>query len=290
MGSDSAQRAVDPTSVAWSSAAAHRFRQDPGPHNALGLVKVHVPNRSYVSLRVTPARQLFEETVRTFSSGCIRVAKPVELAEHLLRGAGAGAGIVLAAACSLTWDFSNRLAGLRAEIERERALARADTLTGLFNARAFYERGEQELSRARRYRRPLALAFLDLDGFKAVNDTQGHQAGDALLQVAADAISAAVRSTDVIARIGGDEFVVLMPEVGPAAAQAAASKVHQALLAALQAGAWDVTASTGMVSYQVPPAELNEIVRLADALMYASKRGGKGRLELQVVEEPDTTR
>lgn len=221
-------------------------------------------------------------------------------------------GLALALACALTWDISNRLAGvryshavvgyanalallvafatvsllvsaLREEVERQRALARVDPLTGLFNRRAFYENAEQELRRARRYGHPLSLALLDLDDFKAVNDSRGHHIGDDLLQAVAVAIRAASRDTDVAARLGGDEFVVLLPETQQQEAEAAVAKLRERLVAALQTGGWPVTASTGVVSYRVPPAGIDDMMRRADALMYAVKADRKGGLRLEIV-------
>src|SRR5207247_8805845 len=101
-------------------------------------------------------------------------------------------------------------------------VAPQDPLTSVLNARAFSHELAQELSRNRRYGRPLALIYLDLDDFKSVNDAHGHATGDAVLRLVADAMRGAVRQADVVGRLGGDEFAGLMPEtdgdVAPAAA------------------------------------------------------------------------
>src|SRR5437867_13411899 len=107
------------------------------------------------------------------------------------------------------------MTGLQTLRRREAQLARLviqDQLTNVLNARAFADRLGQELDRNRRYPRPLALLYMDLDDFKVINDTHGHQTGDAVLRLVADAMRSSVRQADVVGRLGGDEFAGLMPE------------------------------------------------------------------------------
>nr|MBA2339990.1 GGDEF domain-containing protein [Pyrinomonadaceae bacterium] len=96
--------------------------------------------------------------------------------------------------------------------EHLRHISHTDSLTGLYNHRTFYERLDEELKRARRYESPLSIVFIDLDNFKAVNDTNGHQFGDHLLVKCAEWLRHELRETDVICRYGGDEFGVILPE------------------------------------------------------------------------------
>ena len=100
-----------------------------------------------------------------------------------------------------------------------------DSLTGLYNRQFFTEVAEKEIARARRHKRPLALAFFDIDNFKRINDTRGHQAGDELLQQIAGAILENCRNSDLAARWGGDEFVILLPETSQAGAQLLADRI-----------------------------------------------------------------
>src|SRR2546428_3829832 len=97
----------------------------------------------------------------------------------------------------------------RAQLSR---LVIQDQLTNVLNARAFSDRLSQELDRNRRYPRPLALLYMDLDDFKVINDTHGHQTGDAVLRLVADAMRSSGRQADAVGRLGGDEFAALMPE------------------------------------------------------------------------------
>jgi diguanylate cyclase (GGDEF)-like protein len=153
-------------------------------------------------------------------------------------------------------------------------LAIRDPLTRVYNARAFAERLGQELKRTRRYGRPLSVLYLDLDDFKRVNDSHGHQTGDAVLKLVADAIGRAVRQADVVGRLGGDEFAVLMPETDGDLADAAAARLAKELRDSFK-GTPAVTASVGVVSCTRAEAGVDEVLRQADQAMYQAKRKGK---------------
>lgn len=158
-----------------------------------------------------------------------------------------------------------------------RELATNDSLTRVLNARSFAERLAQELERNRRYNRPMAVLYLDLDNFKAVNDTHGHQTGDAVLRLVADAIRRAVRGADIVGRMSGDEFAVLMPETDGAEADAVAQRLSQGLATAFH-GSPTVTASIGVVSCAATKADSDDVLRSADQAMYEAKRAGKNRV------------
>ncbi len=156
-------------------------------------------------------------------------------------------------------------------------LATHDPLTNVFNARAFSSGLAQELSRNRRYGRPLALIYLDLDDFKKVNDAHGHATGDAVLRLVADAMRSAVRQADIVGRLGGDEFGVLMPETDGPVAQAAANRLVAGIRTVFR-GTPSVTASIGVVAVTGTEAGSDELLRRADQAMYEAKRAGKDRV------------
>jgi diguanylate cyclase (GGDEF)-like protein len=156
-------------------------------------------------------------------------------------------------------------------------LATQDPLTNVLNARAFSHELAQELSRNRRYGRPLALIYLDLDDFKSVNDAHGHATGDAVLRLVADAMRGAVRQADVVGRLGGDEFGVLMPETDGDVAHAAANRLGTGIRTVFR-GTPSVTASIGVVAVSGTEAGTDELLRKADQAMYAAKRAGKDRV------------
>jgi diguanylate cyclase (GGDEF)-like protein len=177
------------------------------------------------------------------------------------------------------------MASLRGGLERERQMARIDHLTGVANSRHFSEIASQEIRRAGRYQHPFTLAYLDIDDFKRVNDTEGHSAGDALLVTAASSIRDAIRATDVIARLGGDEFAVLLPETGFEASSVVIQKVAESLRAVMMRKGWPVTFSIGAVTFAVPPESVDSMIRAADGFMYAAKHGGKDRILHRLINE-----
>ena len=166
---------------------------------------------------------------------------------------------------------------LRRTQEQLALLATNDPLTNLVNARAFSARLTQELERNRRYPRPLALLYLDLDDFKVINDSHGHLTGDAVLRLVADAMRSSVRQADIVGRLGGDEFAVLMPETDATLADAAAKRLAASLRTVFK-GTPTVTASIGVVSCAVADANTDELLRRADQAMYEAKRAGKDRV------------
>ena len=174
--------------------------------------------------------------------------------------------------------FARLLGGLKSALRRERNVARIDGLTWILNVRGFHEACERLFQLAARHHRPTTLAFIDLDGFKRVNDVRGHAAGDRVLQDVAATLTAHVRATDVVGRLGGDEFAVFMPETGLSGARAAFAKIQQELRLMAAAEGHPVGFSIGVAVFPTAPPSLADAIRVADALMYRVKTSGKNNL------------
>ena len=171
------------------------------------------------------------------------------------------------------------IAELKVLYLRERQLSRVDNLTGVATRLAFYEVAEGEKNRARRYQHSMTIAYLDLDHFKTVNDSMGHAVGDKALVAVARTIGKTIRQTDTVARMGGDEFAIILPNTRKDAAGHVLSKVLRALDEAMLQGEYPVTFSIGAVTFLTPPESLQEMIQQADKVMYSIKSTGKNRLE-----------
>jgi diguanylate cyclase (GGDEF)-like protein len=174
-------------------------------------------------------------------------------------------------------------------------MAEFDSLTGLPNRALFMDRLSTALIRAARSKRAVAVMFIDLDGFKAVNDTHGHAAGDELLKEVARRLEAAVRKSDTVARLAGDEFTVILEElINPAVdAQRLATKLVETLRRPVVSGdiALRVTASIGLVVHDPelkPDIDAAQLLREADGAMYAAKRAGKDAVVRFELDAPVT--
>jgi diguanylate cyclase (GGDEF)-like protein len=170
---------------------------------------------------------------------------------------------------------------------RERSLSRTDAVTGIANSRVFEERVNRAIAESRRHQRPFTIGYLDLDGFKQVNDELGHSEGDRVLGRVAALIEGAARATDTVARLGGDEFGIFMPETGVEQARPALERIAAAVAQETN-GQRRVGATLGAVSFTEPPADVDCAVREADALMYKGKGEGRGRLLLATWPENET--
>jgi diguanylate cyclase (GGDEF)-like protein len=171
------------------------------------------------------------------------------------------------------------LSALRKAMERERELARRDNLTGAMNSRFFYDLAQMEIDRFQRYEHPFTLAYIDLDNFKAVNDQFGHPAGDQVLRTVVNSAGKYLRKTDVFARIGGDEFVLLLPETNEESARVALSKIQDGFIEEMRLGNWPITFSIGVLTCSAAPHTTEELVMMADKLMYSVKRDGKNAIK-----------
>ena len=164
-----------------------------------------------------------------------------------------------------------------------RQFAYHDELTGLPNRRLLLDRFNQAIARAARQHTQVALLFLDLNDFKAINDALGHVAGDSLLKQVAQRLLMCIRSSDTVCRFGGDEFVILLPELeahGGAATAAGKIRAHLAPPFHIGGAAIEVAASIGMAVYPAEGSGFQELLRLSDLAMYRDKARGPARPNL----------
>ncbi|WP_029010874.1 GGDEF domain-containing response regulator [Azospirillum halopraeferens] len=182
---------------------------------------------------------------------------------------------------------ASRVVRMQRELER---LATTDGLTGALNRRHFLERGTEELQRARRHGRDLSLIMLDIDHFKAINDTHGHAVGDEAIRTCVRTCRAMVRQSDLLGRLGGEEFAALLPETNRAGAVLVANRVRGAMAitgVVLPAGGpLHFTVSIGVGVLHPDDRSVETLLARADAALYRAKRGGRNRVE---VEEPTAT-
>lgn len=234
---------------------------------------------------------------------------PLSLAAwHLRRGWM----VAIAGFCAAAWLASNYLAGLtfsnpavwffnvltqaasfvvvgmliatlKTALAHEQELSHTDPLTSLLNGRAFYEEGERILALSRRQKHSVTVASIDLDDFKLVNDTKGHHEGDRVLRSVATMIRTCTRNSDLAARMGGDEFLLLLPETGPSEARLMLDRLRVLLEQTLSHTPGPVTASIGGVVFVTVQDSVDTMVQEADRRLYAAKAKGKGRVQLDVV-------
>jgi diguanylate cyclase (GGDEF)-like protein len=208
---------------------------------------------------------------------CVGVAHAVTLL--LLPEASSYAGRwidVMVSVCVLAFVVLALIERNSRLLDRLSQEGRTDALTGLLNRRGFDERAALELARARRDGSPVAIALLDLDHFKRINDEWGHDTGDRVLVATAELLADVSREIDVVARFGGEEFVVLLPGTDEPEAMAFAERVRTQLAAGALEQLPGVRLSAG-VAAALAPAQVNELVQAADAALYSAKRAGRDR-------------
>jgi diguanylate cyclase (GGDEF)-like protein len=181
-----------------------------------------------------------------------------------------------------TLEKANR--ELRDSLDREQLRARTDELTGLHNRRYFFELAERECSVARRHGRPLSVVMIDIDHFKQINDTFGHQAGDEVLARVAQIVAVPRRTGDIVARYGGEEFMLMLPETTAESALGVAEHVRLTVAADgvdTPAGRAKFTISAGVAALDADTQTLEQLIRQADLALYAAKAQGRNRSVLQ---------
>ena len=184
----------------------------------------------------------------------------------------AGRTVAMVAQFAAVAALALRSASLLGEVER---LARTDALTGLANRRVFHEALERELAMAARRGEPCTLVVLDVDRFKAVNDTHGHPAGDDVLRHVGRTLAGAARGTDLASRYGGEEFALILPTCSAAESIGVAERLRAAIAA--ESGPVPVTVSAGVATYPLHGGDGESLVAAADEALYRAKRAGRDR-------------
>ncbi len=167
--------------------------------------------------------------------------------------------------------------------EQLRALSVTDELTKLANRRYFWEMGQKEFQRSRRYGSHFSLVLMDLDNFKEVNDTYGHVAGDQVLRRVAEIGLSRIRAVDVLARVGGEEFALLLPETSLHMAQLAAERIREGIASevmAVEKGQVRLTASLGVAAISPEAKQLDDLYVRADQALYEAKNNGRNQVRL----------
>jgi diguanylate cyclase (GGDEF)-like protein len=202
------------------------------------------------------------------------MTKPVDLDELRAR-VNVGMRVV-----GLQEKLAHRLTDLRRAHDRLKDMASTDALTLLYSRRWWFDMAGTEFMRSRRYERDLALLILDLDYFKRVNDRFGHDTGDAVLRAFADLLRRECRQSDIVGRLGGEEFAIALPETSLAQAQTLATRLTEGcrgLLVSTPVGEVRWSCSIGVTEVRDSDLDIDAVLRRADAALYEAKRAGRDR-------------
>ena len=226
---------------------------------------------------------------------------------------GRSAGLWFSVLSAATWLTSNMLAGLEYSqlsiavwntlirfgffstvtiiltelhhaIEEELILANTDPLTGAMNRRSFNEIAEKRMIASEIHNRPYTMVYIDLDNFKKVNDTLGHAVGDLVLKLVVDTMHTQIRSTDFLARIGGDEFAILLTDIDQQQAKPIVERIQSSLLTRMKANDWEITFSFGVLTVLTMPESVDKLVSMTDALMYKVKDKDKNAIQYSIYD------
>jgi diguanylate cyclase (GGDEF)-like protein len=170
---------------------------------------------------------------------------------------------------------------LKKSLEKEKSLARIDHLTQTANSRWFLEELELEKRRAYRYNYPFTLVYIDLDDFKQINDTLGHQIGDRLLQQVSEVLQKEIRETDMVSRLGGDEFALLLPRTDKKSAEEVLNRVKTSLKSSMERNEYPLTFSIGSATFIKTEESVDNLITKADNLMYRAKKSGKDKIKFE---------
>lgn len=202
----------------------------------------------------------------------------------ILRQITLACGSYTLAICQDVSEQRYLVTGLRNELDQERLLARTDPLTSIANIRSFRAELERSIERLSRYGRHFTLISIDLDNFKPINDDYGHAEGDKVLKDVGDTLKSGLRSGDFPARIGGDEFAVLLPDTDFDAARKFIPRLVETLENKMKKSDWPVTFSLGVVTFNETPGRVDKALMVADETMYLAKRSGKNRAAMRTFQ------
>ncbi len=171
---------------------------------------------------------------------------------------------------------------LRIAKQRAEELAHKDELTGLNNRRAFFEQSEHAFRQAKRYQHPLSVIMIDIDHFKMINDNYGHSFGDRVLKMVAGPLLDSIRDFDIVARMGGEEFAIVLPETGLEEAEKLAERLRTAIQGmTINNGKYEIgiTASLGVVTCRDDDGNIESLLTKADDALYVAKKKGRNRVK-----------
>ncbi len=166
----------------------------------------------------------------------------------------------------------------RKSLLSEMTLSRTDFMTGAVNKRFFTEILGQEIDRMKRGGHPFSLVFIDMDNFKKANDTFGHSAGDSILKTGVLVMKSITRKIDTTCRLGGDEFLILMPNTDSKDSLIVLTRLQEKFLSAMQENGYPVTLSIGVVAFNKVPGSVDIAIKAGDAAMYEAKNSGKAKI------------
>lgn len=168
---------------------------------------------------------------------------------------------------------------IRSLLETQTSLAQRDGLTGLINARSFGQACTSVFEFSRRYGHTTALGYIDIDGFKGVNDSRGHSVGDEVIKTVGSTLANRLRASDIGARLGGDEFAILLPETAMPGTRRFFNELHTDLVNLAIHNQWPIGFSIGVAVFHSPPESSDEAIRKADELMYKMKHSGANNIQ-----------